>query len=302
MNAIEIQGLTRDYGQGRGVFDIGFAVQRGEAFGFLGPNGAGKTTTIRHLMGFLQPQKGRCAVLGQDCWKQSVKVQQSLGYIPGEMAFPEDMTGQGFLAFLARYRGMKGPGRTRELLDRFDLNPSGRLKRMSKGMRQKVGIVAAFQHDPEVLILDEPTSGLDPLMQNRFIELIAEEKKRGKTLLMSSHMFEEVERTCHRVAIIRDGKLATVDSIDTLKAAQVRKYIVTLADEAAAEAFTREPDLETVWRTQNHVTVLVRNNLAQFIAAMHRHPVTNLAAPNQSLEEVFLQYYGGKDQHERNAL
>lgn len=302
MNAIEIQGLTRDYGRGRGVFDINFAVRQGESFGFLGPNGAGKTTTIHHLVGFLRPQQGRCTVLGRDCWKQSVQVQQSLGYIPGEMAFPEDMTGQGFLTFLARYRGMKGDGRMRELLDRFELNPSGKLKRMSKGMRQKVGIVAAFQHDPQVLILDEPTSGLDPLMQNRFIELIAEEKKRGKTLLMSSHMFEEVERTCHRVAIIRDGRLAAVDSIDALKAAQIRTYIVTLADEAADEAFLREPELETGGRTQNRVTVRVRNNLPQLIAAMHRHPVTNLAAPNQSLEEVFLQYYGGEDSHERNAV
>ncbi len=291
MNVIQIEGLTRDYGRGRGVFGLSFVVQQGEVFGFLGPNGAGKTTTIRHLMGFLQARQGRCSVSGQDCWRQSAQIQKTLGYIPGEMAFPDGMTGNGFLQFYARYRGMRGEGRKKELLERFELDARGKMKKMSKGMKQKVGIVAAFMHDPAVLVLDEPTSGLDPLMQNRFIELVIEEKQRGKTILMSSHMFEEVERTCHRVGIVRAGKLAAVDSVDALKAAQIKRYIITLGSQEAAARFAAE-ELQVESVQGNRVTVRVQNNIQQLVAAMNRHEIVNIAAPGQSLEEIFLHYYG----------
>lgn len=203
------------------------------------------------------------------------------------------MTGSGFLNFLRQYRGIDGKDRTGELLERFELDPAVKLKKMSKGMKQKVGIVAALMHDPDVLILDEPTSGLDPLMQNRFIELILEEKARGKTILMSSHIFEEVERTCHRVCILKEGRIAAIDSVDALKASQVKRYIVTLESEAAATAFAGE-GLAVESIQENKVTVRVQNNIREFILAMNRHPVVNLMAPSQSLEEIFLQYYGGK--------
>lgn len=292
MNVVEISNLTRDYGNGRGVFDLSFSVAESEVFGFLGPNGAGKTTAIRHLMGFIRPQKGSCTIQGLDCWQESAQIQKKLGYVPGEMAFFDDMTGTEFLNFLAKYRNDKTNGRMKELLDRFELDPKAKLKKMSKGMKQKVGIVAAFMHDPQVLILDEPTSGLDPLMQSRFIDLINEEKEKGKTILMSSHMFEEVERTCHRVSIIKDGRLAAVDSVDALKAAQTKKYVVTLENEEAAGAFAKE-DIIVVDVSRNHVTVNVQNDLRKLIDLMHRYPVDNLSAPNQSLEEIFMQYYGG---------
>lgn len=293
MSMIEIKGLSRDYGKGRGVFDLSFSVKQGEIFGFLGPNGAGKTTAIRHLMGFLKPEKGSCSIGGLDCWRDSAAIQEKLGYLPGEIAFFDDMTGADFLKFSAKYRNIKTNGRMKEMLDRFELDPQSKLKRMSKGMKQKIGIVAAFMHDPEVLLLDEPTSGLDPLMQNRFIELVIEEKKKGKTILMSSHMFEEVERTCHRVCIIKDGHLVAVDSIDTLKAAQVKKYIVTLETKESAEAFSKEWLSETEV-SQNHVTVTIQSNIREFIALMNRYPVTNISASSQSLEEIFMQYYGGE--------
>ncbi len=292
MNVIEIKGLTRDYGNDRGVFDVSFSVKEGEVFGFLGPNGAGKTTTIRHLMGFLKPQKGSCTIAGRDCWKESARIQEQLGYIPGEMDFFSDMTGQEFLSFLEKYRGIKANGRKNELFERFELDAKGKLKKMSKGMKQKVGIVAAFMHDPQVLILDEPTSGLDPLMQNRFINLILEEKKRDKTILMSSHMFEEVERTCHRVCIIKNGRLAAVDPVDALKSAQVRKYIITLDSPDSAAAFAREELGETVV-SGSSVTVGIKGGIKDLIAVMARYPVTDIKTPGQSLEEVFLQYYGG---------
>jgi ABC-2 type transport system ATP-binding protein len=293
MSVITIQNLTRDYGRHRGVFDVSFTVSEGEAFGFLGPNGAGKTTAIRHLMGFLKPQAGRCEINGMDCWEKRAEIQQTLGYIPGEIAFFDDMTGPEYLRFIARYRGMKGDGRRKEMLSRFELNPAGRIKKMSKGMRQKLGIVAALMHDPSILVLDEPTSGLDPLMQNRFIELVMLEKERGKTILMSSHMFEEVERTCHRVGIIREGELVTVDSVDELKAKQQKKFIITFEHSKAAEDFMKE-DLQTEALTHHRVAVTVGDNIRGMIAILNRYPVQNLAAPNQSLEEVFMQYYGGE--------
>lgn len=292
MSVISIKNLTRDYGEGRGVFDLTFDVGQGEAFGFLGPNGAGKTTTIRHLLGFIQPKAGSCIIDGLDCWRNSSLIQAKLGYIPGEISFFDDMRGEGFLQFNAKYRGMEGRGRTDELLKRFELNPHGKIKKMSKGMKQKIGIISAFMHDPEILILDEPTSGLDPLMQSRFIDLVEEEKERGKTILMSSHMFDEVERTCHRVGIIRGGRLATVDSVDALKASQVKKYIVTFESAKAAEEFTKE-SLESQSLTHNRVSVSIQENIREFLAILSKYPVTNLSAPTQSLEEIFMHYYGG---------
>ena len=292
MSVIEIKNLTRDYKRGKGVFDISFDVEEGEVFGFLGPNGAGKTTTIRHLMGFIRPQKGSCKINGLDCWHDRAKIQQNLGYVPGEMAFFDDMTGIDFLKFTAKYRGIKSNGPMKELIDRFELDPKGKLKKMSKGMKQKVGIVAAFMHDPEVIILDEPTSGLDPLMQSRFIEMVIEEKKRGKTILMSSHMFEEVEKTCHRVSIIRSGHLVAVDAVDKLKAERVKTYVITLDTEESAGAFAKE-DITVTSIFQNNVTVAVQSNIKELIALMNKYPISNISAPNQSLEEIFMQYYGG---------
>ena len=294
MNTIEIDRLTKDYGRGRGVFDLTFSVAQGEAFGFLGPNGAGKTTTIRHLMGFSRPQSGSCRIGGLDCLTQSPRIQKDLGYIPGEIALPDEMTGLEFLRFLARYRGVSDFSRAEALMARFELDPRGRIRRMSKGMKQKIGIVCAFMHDPAVLILDEPTSGLDPLMQNRFIDLIEEEKGRGKTILMSSHMFEEVERTCGRVGILREGRLAAVDGVAALKSARVRSYTVTFADEAETEAFAAEgfPLRE---RDGCRATVLVRGNVNGFLAALARRDVTGLESAGQGLEDVFLRYYGKEE-------
>lgn len=242
-------------------------------------------------MGFIRPQRGRCSILGLDCTSKAAVIQRDLGYIPGEIAFMDDMTGWSFIKFMAAYRGLKSLDRAEELMARFELDPRGKLKKMSKGMKQKIGIVCGFMHDPAVLILDEPTSGLDPLMQNRFVELIREERRRGKTILMSSHMFEEVERTCDRVGIIRQGRLVAVDEVEALKKAKRRRYTVTLADEAEAAAFAAE-GLRVAGREGCRVTVEVQTDLQAFIAAMGRHRVSGLEAASQSLEDVFLQFYG----------
>lgn len=269
MSVIQIEKLTRDYGDGKGVFDVSFHVDQGEAFGFLGPNGAGKTTTIRHLMGFLKAKSGSCVIDSLDCWRDSQKIQAKLGYIPGEISFFDDMTGAEFLRFAANYRGIGMDNRQKELLARFELDPRGKIKKMSKGMKQKLGIVAAFMHNPDILILDEPTSGLDPLMQSRFIDLVTEEKKQGKTILLSSHIFEEVERTCDRVGIIRQGKLVAVDSVEALRQRHVKPYTVMLESEALARDFAKDFDGVQDGRT---VTVTAK----------------------QSLEDIFMHYYGGE--------
>lgn len=270
VSVIEVSRLTRDYGKGKGVFDLSFGIEKGEVFGFLGPNGAGKTTTIRHLMGFIRAKEGKCTINGMDCRKDADKIQRHVGYIPGEIAFFNEMTGEEYLRFIQKYRGDKAD-RKKELTEMFELNTSGKIKKMSKGMKQKIGIISAFMHDPEILILDEPTSGLDPLMQNRFIELIQQEKKRGKTVLMSSHIFEEVERTCDRVGIIKDGRLMALDTAEDLRSKHMRLYTVTLESPAAAKAFAAD----------FKGRLIKEGGCAVEVAA------------KQSLEEIFLNYYGG---------
>lgn len=269
MSVISVENLTRDYGDGKGIFDVSFAVREGEVFGFLGPNGAGKTTTIRHLMGFLNPKSGKCSINGLDCWKDRDKIQARLGYIPGEISFFDDMSGVEYLRFMEKYRKIGTGSRKEELLDFFQFDPKGKIKKMSKGMKQKLGLVAAMMHDPEILIFDEPTSGLDPLMQSKFIEFVATEKEHGKTILLSSHMFEEVERTCDRIGIIRGGKLVAVDSVEALRDRHVHPYTVTLDTEELAEAFAKDFQGK---REGRKVTVTTK----------------------QSLEEIFMNYYGGE--------
>lgn len=268
MSVICVEHLTRDYGEQKGVFDVSFSIGQGEAFGFLGPNGAGKTTVIRHLMGFLKPQSGICEVGKLDCWANRDEVQKQIGYVPGELSFFEDMSGTEFLRFIAQYRGIGKESRQHELLKRLELDPNTKIRKMSKGTKQKLAITVAFMHDPQILILDEPTSGLDPLMQNRFVELVREEKQRGKTIFLSSHMFEEVERTCDRIGMIRCGELVAVDTVDALRKRYLRSYTVSLSTEQEAEDFAKDFD-----GVQDGPCVTVSAKL--------------------SLEDIFMNYYGG---------
>lgn len=292
MSVIEIKGLTKDYGNGKGIFDVSFEIEKGEIFGYLGPNGAGKTTSIRHLLGFIVPTVGTCIINGMDCSKEIDKIQKEVGYIPGEINLMEEITGIQFIKFMAEYRGMKDLGRADELIKRFDLDPSGRIKKMSKGMKQKIGLVVAFMHDPDVLILDEPTSGLDPLMQNEFVDLILEEKKRGKTILMSSHMFEEVEKTCDRVGIIRQGHMVSVEDIDVLKQSKQKKYLITFKNSEDVERFI-QCNFSVVEVSGNTVEVVITKEINELIDCLNKYEIINLDVVNQSLEEIFMQFYGG---------
>lgn len=223
-NVIELKDLTKDYGNGRGIFDISLNIAEGEMVGFAGTNGSGKTTTIRHIMGFVKPTSGAAYVYGKEAWKHSSEFVRKIGYVPGEIAFPDFATGTAFLKSRAEYLGVRDMSYAEKLIERLQLDPSASLKRMSKGMKQKTAIVAALIGDPEILLLDEPTTGLDPLMRSAFIDIIKEEHARGKTIFMSSHMFEELEATCDRVALIANGRIADIVSLDEIRHPARREY------------------------------------------------------------------------------
>ena len=288
---IEIQNLTRDYGQGRGVLDLSFAVEPGEVFGFLGPNGAGKTTTIRHLMGFIKPRAGRVRLFGQDCFAHAGELHRQVGYLPGELALPEELTGAGMIRFTAGLRGWKDTRDADELARLLELDPRQPIRRMSKGTKQKVGLVCALMGEPKLLILDEPTSGLDPLMQSRFVELIGRARARGATVLLSSHLFEEVERTCTRAAVLRAGRLAAVQPMEQLRRSKSRRYVFTFADpETAAAAAARWPDA----RAEGvRLTARVQGgeSLPALLALGAEYGARDLETHGLTLEESFYQYY-----------
>ncbi len=206
---IQLERATKEYGADRGVFDLSFTVDRGEVVGFLGANGAGKSVTMRMLMGFIRPKAGHVSIGGLDCFSERAAIQRSVGYLPGELACPSDLTGESFLDFMAAMRGCCDRARRDELISFFEIDPSVRIRSLSKGNKQKLGIVAAFMGRPDVLLLDEPTSGLDLLMQRRFGELVQSERERGATVLLSSHVLGEVESTCDRAIFIRHGRLSS---------------------------------------------------------------------------------------------
>lgn len=291
MGIIEVKSITKNYGSDRGVFNISFTVEKGEVLGFLGPNGAGKTTTIRQLMGFVKSDKGTAAIAGLDCFKEADKIQKNLGYLPGEIAFMDDMTGNDFIKFVGDMKGIKDFAYAEELKRFFELDASGKIKKMSKGMKQKIGIVCAFMQNPDTLILDEPTSGLDPLMQNKFVELILKEKKRGKTILMSSHIFEEIENTCDRVVIIKKGHIVADESMKKIKEAKRKIFEIAFKDEEEAIKFSKS--IENAARYKNRVTLNFAGDIDVLIKNLSKFTVIDINIRMQSLEELFMHYYGG---------
>jgi ABC-2 type transport system ATP-binding protein len=290
---IAVQRLTKLYRSGRGVRDLTFGVGEGEVFGYLGPNGAGKTTTIRNLLGFLRPDSGRCTIRGLDCWAEAPAIQEWLGYIPGEASFPGELTGTGLLRLLADMRGTRDRRRLASLLERFQLDPGTRIRRMSKGTKQKLAIVAACMHDPAVMVFDEPTAGLDPLMRNVFVGLVAEERGRGKTMLMSSHSFDEIDRTCDRAGIIREGELVDVREVAALKQEQRRTYVVTVGRESDV-AVLAGSGFELGAVDGRRVEVRIQGSPDGFVKALAGVVVEELETRVMTLEQVFMKYYGGE--------
>lgn len=293
MPVIEVKELTKDYGHGRGVFGVSLKVEEGVCYGFLGPNGAGKTTTIRHLMGFSKPQSGKTSILGLDCWENAAILKNEVGYLPGEIAFPKGLTGTEFLDMQMKMRRVGDDSRLKELLSRFELDPSMKVEKMSLGVRRKLAVVTAFLHDPDILILDEPTSGLDPVMQQSFIEFIKEEKERGKTVLLSSHIFHEVDATCDRISIIKEGRIAADFTAKELKNSSGKIYRISFGDRESFERFRAlnydlHSENETKLRTRVVIDGSEINGLIADIADLN---VVDFREIVYTLEDYFMGFY-----------
>ncbi|MCD7762148.1 MAG: ATP-binding cassette domain-containing protein [Lachnospiraceae bacterium] len=304
---ISVRNLTKDYGDNRGVFDISLDIQEGEVFGYLGTNGSGKTTTIRHMMGFLKPDSGEVLVNGLNPWRQAPEVMKDVSYIPGEIAFPDLPTGTDFFKVQAQFLGVKDFTYMNHLIDLLGLDPSANLKRMSKGMKQKTAIVAALMGDKKILIMDEPTTGLDPLMRETFLELVREEKKKGRTIFMSSHIFEEIEDVCDRVAIIGNGEIKDVLSLYKLRHDTPRMFRITFANEAAAQEYVNRieempphcapeaaVDEDGASSRENQAAVSFAVSAAETdraIKATKGLPVVSVDETHEDLEEYFMNIY-----------
>ncbi|MBO5110164.1 MAG: ABC transporter ATP-binding protein [Clostridia bacterium] len=293
MPVIEVSHLTKDYGHGRGVFDVSIKVEQGMCYGFLGPNGAGKTTTIRHLMGFSKPQSGSTSILGCDSWNCADELKNAVGYLPGEIAFPKGLTGTEFLDMQMKLRRVKDEAYKNELLERFQLDPSMRVEKMSLGVRRKLAVVTAFLHDPDILILDEPTSGLDPIMQQNFIDFILSEKKRGKTILLSSHIFHEVDACCDRISIIKDGRIVADFVADELKNRSTKIYRISFSDKDSYDAFVCKDYLfhsrnEKKLRARVMIEAAQINRLLTDITPLS---VTEFQEIPFTLEDYFMEFY-----------
>ncbi len=286
---IEIIDLTQVYRSGKGVFDLNFTVQKGEIFGYLGPNGAGKTTTIRNILGFTNAKKGKVLINGLNSRTDTEEINKVIGFLPGEISFYSNLKGKDFLDLLAKMRNLTDYTFRKSLEEKLKLDPDIYIKKMSKGMKQKLAIIAAFMHDPDILILDEPTSGLDPLMQNVFLDLIKEEKRRGKTILLSSHIFEEVERVCDRAGIIKDGRLIALENIKSLKEKSEDLFEVQLK---SANPEILKTKLEITLIKDNLYRVVVKNNYELFFKELQNFEVVKIVSLKQSIEEKFMKYYG----------
>lgn len=309
MHTIEVDGLTKDYGYGRGVFDVSIYVDEGEVFGFLGPNGAGKSTTIRHLMGFSKPDSGSTKIFGKETFDKYNEVLSRVGYIPGEIALPAGLTGWEFLKMMQEMQSVKNEARLKQMLELFELSSNqldGETKRMSLGVKRKLAVVAAFMSDPDVLILDEPTSGLDPVMQETFVGFIHEEKARGKTILLSSHIFSEIDSTCDRIAIIKDGKLVSQFVANDLKHASRKFYTLDFGSAESKNAFLAKkdviPSLQLIKEAENEIFVSVEDrDLNALIGLSSTTGVTSFGNRKESLEDYFMKFYK-EDKDYKGAL
>ena len=298
-NVIEVKNLTKDYGSGRGVFDVNFVVKKGEVFGFLGPNGAGKSTTIRHLMGFSKPDKGNTYILGEPTFNKYYEILNHVGYIPGEIALPAGLTGWQFLRMMQDLRHIHNEEKLNSMLALFELDDvtlQGETKRMSLGVKRKLAIVAAFMSDPDVLILDEPTSGLDPVMQENFIKFIHEEKSRGKTILLSSHIFSEIDSTCDRIAIIKDGRIVSEFVADDLKHASKKYYMIDFKDEKNVNKFKKSinkiPSAEILKIEDNKVFISLEDeDMNKAIEILSGLEINEFSNRKESLEDYFMKFY-----------
>ncbi len=291
MAVIETDGLTKLYRKARGIEDVTFSVEPGEVFGLLGPNGAGKTTAIRTLLDMLHPTSGSARIFGLDSQRDSVAIRARLGNLPGDFGYGKQASGRDALRLIGRLREVEGLGRAETLAERFRADLDRPLGQLSRGNRQKVGLILACFHSPELLILDEPTSGLDPLMQEEFMALVGEERERGCTVVISSHELDEVERVCDRVGIVRTGRLIAVERVAELLGKALRTVTLELAEPGNVEDLRTLPNVTDLQVLDGKVSFRVSGDLDAAIKAISHHHVLDLELTHPTLEEVFLTYY-----------
>ncbi len=292
---IEVENLTKTYGGKRGVTNLSFQVEEGEVFGFLGPNGAGKTTTIRTLMALLKADSGTARIAGMSCWDKSVEIKRLVGYLPGELSLDPGLTGGQILEYFGHLRGGVDQAYLKSLIRRLELDPTRKFRQYSSGNKRKIGLIQAFMHRPRLLILDEPTNGLDPLNQQEFTRMVAEARDEGRTVLLSSHILSEVEQTCQRVAIIREGRLARVGGVAELKDIKRHEITITFASAVPASAFAALDGVVRVDEAPGGHTLrlTVTGGQDAIIKTAAQYQVVSLTSQEPSLEEIFLRYYEG---------
>ena len=290
---IEVQGVSKSYGRDRGISDISFEVREGEVFGFLGPNGAGKTTTIRTLMALLRADAGTARINGLDCWERSLEIKRFVGYVPGEPSLDPNLTGGQILEYFAHLRGGVDQAYLGQLIARLDLDTSRKFRQYSSGNKRKVVLIQAFMHRPRLLILDEPTSGLDPLNQQVFDAMVLEARDEGRTVFLSSHVLSEVEKTCGRVGIIRDGRLVRVGEVSELKDIKRYQITITFATPVPDTAFSTLPGVGGVEVLDGGraVRLAMQGAADAVVKAASLYPVVSLTSYEPSLEDVFLRFY-----------
>lgn len=291
---IHVEQLTKFYGKAVGVENIDFSVNAAEIFGFLGPNGAGKTTTIRILLHLLHPSSGKITIFGESVAKHSIKILNRIGYLPGEFSAYNQMSGNDYLQFAAGLRKTDHK-KQKQLLERFNVSNKDltkKIKQLSHGNLQKLGIIQAFFHNPQLLILDEPTTGLDPLMQAEFYKLIKEYQKSGSTIFFSSHNLPEVEKICSRIAIIRNGKLVALEPLEELKKKRYRRLVLTLKQQVENLSIS---NTKLIKKNGKEYTFLVKGEVTELLKYIVKLPVENMVFPEADLEDVFMAYYEGKD-------
>ena len=294
-SVIEAEQLTKRYGKSRGIEDLTLSVRKGEIFGFLGPNGAGKTTTIRTLLDLLHPTSGSAKIFGLDSRMDSIAIRARTGNLPGDFAFEDRVTGHQLLRLFANLRGMSDLGSAADLADRFKADLSKPLRELSRGNRQKIGLIQALFHEPDLLILDEPTGGLDPLMQEEFLTVVAEHRDRGATVFLSSHDLAEVERICDRVGIIRAGRLAAVESVSEMREHAYRDVVVRFAEPVSLADFEALPAIEQIVVSDDTLSFRSLGGLDAAIKAIASHSVIDIEIKRPTLEELFLTYYDGSE-------
>jgi ABC-2 type transport system ATP-binding protein len=291
-SVIHTEQLTKTYGIHRGITEVDLDVEAGEIFGFLGPNGAGKTTTMRVLLDLIRPTSGRAEVFGIETTRDPVAIHRRVGYLPGEFDLYDRLTGADTITYFANLRGGVDAGYVAELVERLDLDPSRRFKEYSKGNKQKVGLVVALQHKPDLLILDEPTAGLDPLIQQTFFEIVREAKAEGRSVFLSSHIIDEVDRTCDRVAIIREGRLVQVDRIETIRQLAFHHVELTFARPVPASAFASIDGVSDVDADGDVIRMRVNGPIGKVIVLAASYGLVDVVSREPNLEDVFLAQYG----------